>query len=105
MEQKGSERRTSIRKQVLQTFHVFIVINKAGSRKIYLKDISEGGVAFFSDAVDNFHDGSTFDCSFFVNPSLHIPLKMKVAHAGHQVIGCEITDRSSEGYKAYQVFS
>jgi hypothetical protein len=103
------DRRKSTRKEVLETFHVFLVIPSKGLRKLHLKDVSTGGLGFQAEVGDRFESGAVFDCFFYINPSLKLPLQLKVAHVSDSVdgitrIGCELQDRTSKGYKAFASF-
>ncbi|MBI3544745.1 MAG: PilZ domain-containing protein [Deltaproteobacteria bacterium] len=98
------ERRKHARKDVLDTFHVFIAIPKKGSRKIYLKDVSEGGVGLQADPEDDFKSGETFKCEFYINPSLKLPLELKVCRVDPGKVGCELASTAGNAYKAYVAF-
>ena len=102
------ERRRSERKEVLETFHVFLVVPEVGLRKMYLKDVSEHGLGFYGEPEDKFHKGVLVDCFFYIHPSLKLPLTFKVAHIteeeGRKRIGCEFHDKSSKAYKAFVAF-
>lgn len=108
MAKAQTERRRSERKEVLETFHVFLVIPHIGLRKIYLKDVSEGGLGFFTEPTDKFKKGETVECYFYLNPSLRLPLKVKIMHVGDEGegrhIGCEFSETSSRAYKAFAGF-
>ena len=107
-EVKIEERRRTERKEVLETFHVFLVIPHIGLRKIYLKDVSEGGLGFIAESSDKFKKHEIIECFFYLNPSLRLPLKIKVMHVseenGESRIGCEFSETSSRAYKAFAAF-
>lgn len=98
------ERRRSTRRDVLQTFHVFLVIQTKGARKIYLRDVSEGGLGIVSDPADSFTQGEILPCEFHINPTLKLPLKIKIVRVVEGTVGCELTDTASKSYKAYATF-
>lgn len=98
------ERRRSERKEVLETFHVFLVVPKMGMRKIYLKDVSTGGMGIQVEPGDRFTPGDVLPCEFYINPSLKLPLSLRVAHVLDEKVGCEFSDTSSRSYKAYAAF-
>lgn len=109
----GSERRRSVRKAVLETFHVFLVIPKRGVRKIYLKDVSAGGIGFYAEEDDRFEDGEVLECHFYINPSLRLPMTLRVAHVFNdgksgderqRKVGCEFLETGSHPHKAYVSF-
>lgn len=105
----GPDRRRSQRKQVLDTFQVFLVVPKHGSHKIYLRDLSEHGLGFTTDPIERFRSGDTVECFFYMNPSLKLPLTIRVAHvtadpeSGFRV-GCQFTETESKAYLAYLSF-
>lgn len=103
-----TERRLSARKEVLETFQVFLVIPQKGLRKIYLKDVSEGGMGFISEPMDHFKSGDIIDCYFYINPSLRLPLSFKVAHVSASEeaprVGCQFNDKSTKAYKTFVSF-
>ena len=100
----GAERRRGNRREVLETFHVFLVIPKIGLRKLYLKDLSEFGVGFLPDEYDLFKEGSCYDAEIYINPSLKLPLPIKIARVTKDLIGCEFTDTNSKAYAALVKF-
>lgn len=109
-----AERRKYLRKEVLESFHVFLVIPRLGSHKIYLKDLSEKGLGFFTEVETSIEAGQLLSpVLFHVNPSLQFPLILKVAHITREAtksgdlvkkIGCEIVESKSKGKKAYKKF-
>lgn len=103
-----AERRKSERREVLETFHVFLVIPKGGLHKIYLKDVSEGGLSFLAPVPEEFPEGRVFEAHFYINPTLRLPLRMRVAHvqgSGDSArVGCQFSETSSRAYKAYARF-
>jgi hypothetical protein len=103
------ERRKTVRKQVFESFQVFLVIPKSGLRKIHLKDLSTAGVGFYAEPSDRFRDGSVIDCFFYLNPSLKLPLSLKAVHVtteddGRIRVGCEFRDTNSKSFGAYVAF-
>ncbi len=102
--QRGSERRRSVRKDVLETFNVFVVFPKKGLRKLYLKDVSAGGIGVVTEASDGFVNGETVRCDFYINPSLKLPLGLKVAHAAEGMTGFEFSDTTPKAHAAFTTF-
>ena len=98
------ERRRSPRKDVLDTFHVFMAIRKKGLRKIYLRDLSLTGVGLLVEPDDSFRQGETLDCEFYINPSLKFPLRVKVAHVTGSIAGCDFVETETPAYRAYSSF-
>lgn len=106
---KELERRKHARREVLETFHVFVVIPKVGPQKLYLADLSEGGFAMNADEDAHLKAQDAYSGFFYINPSLKLPLSFKVAHIapqadGAQRIGCEFNDPTSKAYKSYVKF-
>ncbi|MEW6056370.1 MAG: PilZ domain-containing protein [Bdellovibrionota bacterium] len=104
----GEERRRTVRKDVLETFHMFLVIPQVGLRKIYLKDVSEGGLGFYAEPTDSFSSGQVVECFFYINPTLRFPLSFKILHVlpeGENVrLGCEFVDTGTKSYKVFVKF-
>lgn len=101
---RGAERRRTPRKDVLETFHVFLAIRKKGLRKIYIRDVSEGGIGLLVEPEDGFKAGETLEADFYINPSLKLPLKIRVAHLLDGKAGCEFVETSTTAFKAYKSF-
>ncbi|MBI3555331.1 MAG: PilZ domain-containing protein [Deltaproteobacteria bacterium] len=101
---KGVERRRSVRKDVLETFNVFVVFPKKGLRKLYLKDVSAGGIGVLTEAGDVFSHGDAVRCDFYINPTLKLPLSLKVAHVAEGMTGFEFDDTSTKAYGAFLAF-
>lgn len=109
MSKGGVERRKFARKEVLETFHVFIVVPKLGQRRLQLRDVSEGGMAFVAEESDGFAVGKALEIDFCINPNLKLPLSCKIVRvsddeSGDQKIGCEFDEKSSKGHLAFVKF-
>ena|ERR1700733_12459257 len=100
----GAERRRTPRKDVLDTFQVFVAVKKKGLRKIYLRDVSEGGLGLHIEPDDGFKSAEVVECEFHINPGLKLPLKIRVAHLSPNFAGCEFVETSGQAYKAYKAF-
>ena len=103
------ERRKSKRLEVLESFQIFLMIPELGDRKIYLTDISETGIGFEVDLIESLENKELSHCYMYLNPSLHLPIKFKVAHIQKLEskvirVGCELKDKKSQAYKTYQKF-
>ena len=101
---KGAERRRSVRKDVLETFNVFVVFPKKGLRKLYLKDVSAGGIGVLTEPSDGFVNGEVVRCDFYINPSLKLPLALKVAHVTEVMVGFEFSDTTTKAHAAFATF-
>lgn len=99
----------------METFQVFVVIPSKGLRKIYLRDVSEHGIAFEGEEQDHFKKDETFECHLYLNPGLKMPLELKITHIRKNEdssegnpdtnrIGCEFSNMKSKGYRAYATF-
>lgn len=106
------ERRKTPRKDVLETFSVFLVLPRKGLRKLYLKDVSEGGMAFYAEPGDEFVDGETIPGFFYINPSLKLPISLRIVHTvkidgedgARLKVGCEFSETNSKGFRAFLAF-
>jgi hypothetical protein len=103
------ERRKTVRKAVFDSFQVFLVIPKAGLRRIHLKDLSSAGVGFYAEPTDRFKEGAEIKCYFYLNPSLKLPLVLKAVHVtteedGRTRVGCEFAETNTKSFGAYVAF-
>lgn len=91
---KQDERRKTKRILVQDIFAVFIVIpNKHGMAKIYLKDLSKGGLRFETELEQNFTANQSLDIRFYTNPSMYWTLQGRVA----RVEGAEVAIEFAPG--------
>ncbi len=101
------ERRRSSRKEVLETFQVFLVVPSRGLRRLQIKDVSEHGVSFVGDPVDKFAVGETVESFFYLNPTLRIPIPLtirRVTGEDEPLIGAELGESENPGIKAFMSF-
>jgi len=102
------EERVSVRKDILDTFEIFMTMPHLGSQKITISDLSLQGISFISDPGMHIKKGTSFESYLHLNKSIRIPLKIKIVHLidefGYTRAGCEIHDTDSSGYKAYSNF-
>lgn len=79
---------------------------------MYLTDVSDGGLGFYAEVGDEFKTGETVPCLFYINPTLKLPLTLKIVRTGaeeaeegpRQKVGCEFADTASKPYKAFSSF-
>ncbi len=108
------DRRKHLRRPILDTFSFFAVIPSKGSHQVKIHDLSEGGVGFDFDvegenqAFSPLHTGDVLDLRLFLNQSLSIPIKVRIAvirtGEGHRRVGGEWADQTSAGYQALLAF-
>ena len=104
MTNTGKERRKAERRQVLDSFQVFLTFPGKSQRRIVIKDLNALGFGFLSETVDYLEEASVLDCFFHINPGLKFPLQVKIAHTKEGFTGCEITEKTNVAYKTYLKF-
>lgn len=105
-----SERRHTHRRTIMETFNFFVVVPKKGSYRLPVHDLSEDDIGFdldiegetpnhFSIEIDE-----VIDLHLYLNQSLYLPLKIKVARIKekNQVrrIGATFCEEASAARKA-----
>jgi len=102
------EERVSVRRDILETFQIFLTMPHLGSQRIVISDLSLTGIAFIADPGMQFKEGSILECYLHLNKSIRIPLTVTVIHlqddSGFTKAGCGITGTESSAYKAYSNF-
>jgi hypothetical protein len=108
------ERRKTKRRPILDTFNLSIVIPKKGGHRLAVHDVSEGGMAFDFDMEGEATDdtplkpGETIDLQLYLNQSLFIPLKLKVARVDTQGmvrrVGAELMEKDNPAQRAFTAF-
>ena len=109
-------RRKSLRRPILDTFFISVVIPKHGLYKLHVFDMSENGIGCEIDATEieelstvfPTKEGEIIDLRFYINQSLFIPLVVKLIriqkiNSTHR-IGFEIQDKESKNYQALSSF-
>lgn len=87
---KGKERRRSNRYPILDSFSFFVVIPKKGDYRLPLHDLSQTGISFTADMMENdptaieINSNETLDIHLFLNQSLYLPLKIKAIRVSEQ---------------------
>ncbi|PKL17229.1 MAG: hypothetical protein CVV49_12065 [Spirochaetae bacterium HGW-Spirochaetae-5] len=103
-----TEERISVRRDILDTFRIFLTMPHLGSRKITIIDLSRNGISFESEPGMQLIESSSLECYLHLNESIRIPLNITVVHlaedCGYIRAGCEITDQKSSAFKAYRNF-
>lgn len=110
----GKERRTSDRRPLVEKFAFFVVVPQKGVHRLPIHNLSEGGLAFDLDlegeALSDFvlQKGEALDVHFYLNPSLFIPLGVRVAWIQEEetkrTIGVQISKTQTKGYRAFIAF-
>ena len=110
----GDERRRARRRPILETFQFFCVIPKKGPYRLKVHDLSELGMGFDADLEPESESGfqvaesEELDLLLYVNQSLYIPFRVKVARietrSGKRKIGAEFRKEGSRGYPALDAF-
>ena len=82
----GVERRKSKRREILEKFSFYICVPKLGLTRHQVNDISETGIGFRIETLGEFKLVTEEICElqFYLNQSLYLPLKIKVARHEHQ---------------------
>ena len=111
---KGSERRKALRRPVLGTFSLFLVIPKKGPQRLYIHDLSELGLGTDLE-VEGEEDmgfsltlGESLEVQLYLNQSLYLPLNVRVARLetinGVRRMGSEFSERTTQSMKALKAF-
>lgn len=114
MSPSGQERRRSKRRPILDSFSLFCVVPKKGVHRLTVHDLSDLGIGFDLDIEgENFDEfpiklKEKLEIQLYLNQSLYLNLEGNVARLeddkGIRRVGAELTDRSSQAYKAYVAF-
>lgn len=103
-----NEEREFIRKDILDSFQIYITIPYFGSQKISIMDMSMKGLSFRAEPGMKIQEGAKLDCYLYLNSSIRMPLQLSIVHkideCGISRAGCEIADTKSSAYRAYAGF-
>lgn len=103
-----NEERQFIRKDILDSFQIFMTMPYFGSQKISIMDMSMKGLSFRAEPGMKIREGAKLDCYLYLNSSIRIPLQLSIVHkiedCGISRAGCEISDTESSSYRAYAKF-
>jgi hypothetical protein len=110
----GKERRRAVRRPLLESFSLFVVIPKKGGYRLKVHDVSDHGLGFDLDtegeSASDFPTavGDRYALRFYLNQTLYIPLQVALVRVDPQPrqrrVGVEIVDRATAGYQAYLAF-
>jgi hypothetical protein len=110
----GAERRRAKRRPILETFNLFVVVEKKGVYKLKVEDISDVGIGFFIDIEGEVpgtfpvEKGEALDLRVYLNQALYLPVNAEVVRieekGGLRRIGAELKDKKSPSYKAFAAF-
>lgn len=113
MDQNNStagEKRRAERKKILESFHIFLTVDKMGAVQYHLKDLSDSGVAIVCDPAGMFRLEKAYDAFFYLNAGLRIPIKFRVVRIfnsenGEENVGCEFMELSAKARNTFQTFT
>jgi len=110
----GTERRRSPRRPILDSFSMFVSVDKKGDLKLKVHDVSDQGIGFDIDVDGEEYEsfspklGDVFSVKLYLNQTLYIPLKIKVMRADkkgqNRIVGVEVLDVASKSYQAFLAF-
>jgi len=107
------ERRKFKRRQIIDSFSMFVSLPKKGGAKLSLHDVSEQGIGFDFDTDGEAHadspiaKGDSFDVHLYLNQSLYLPLTVRTARIEPGAIrrlGAEFVETKSPAFEAFQAF-
>lgn len=103
-----AEEREFIRRDILDSFKIYMMMPYLGSQRISIFNVSMKGLSFMAEPGMSINEGMVLDCYFYLNINIRIPLQVKVVHiaddCGITKAGCEIISVDSVSYKAYSKF-
>ncbi len=110
----NAEKRRAKRRPVLDTFSVFVTVPKKGDHRLPAHDVSELGIGFDLDIEGEPESelkpksGDILDVHFYLNQSLAIPLKIRVARVEEKGsvrrVGGAFAENESKAYQAFSSF-
>lgn len=107
------ERRKHKRRQIIDSFSMFVALPLKGGHKLGLHDLSEQGIGFDFDTDGEAHadspvaKGDTFTVHLYLNQSLSLPLTVRVARIEPGAIrrlGAEFTEPQTPAFQALLAF-
>jgi len=110
----GMERRSALRRPVLETFSSFVVLPDVGFVRLKVNDLSEKGIGFDFDVEDEprwdnvVTLGDELDARFYINQSLYIPLRLIVRRVDETIkirrVGAEFVRKTDADFRAFLAF-
>ena len=110
----GIERRTALRRPVLETFSSFVVLPEVGFFRLKVNDLSEKGIGFDFDIEDEprwdnvVALGDELDARFYINQSLYIPLRLVIKRIDETIkirrVGAEFIRKNDADFRAFLAF-
>jgi hypothetical protein len=95
------ERRKSRRMSVQESFNLFIVIPSVhGMVRIYMRDLSAGGLCFRSEVETNLKQGEEVSARLYINPAFYLPLECQVVRVGNGEIAVQFLEPASPAAQA-----
>lgn len=102
---KGEERRKAKRTAIQESFSFFLVIpNRLGMSKIYLRDVSATGLAFFSESLEGFSAGMEFEVRLYTGPAFFLPVKVSVVRVNPSDVAVSFLEPASAPVRAIAKF-
>ena len=99
--QSGIERRQSKRMVVQESFRIFLVVPTLfGMAKIYLRDISRGGLCFQPDMESDIQPNQVLSARLYMNPAFYLPIDCKVVRVHKGEIAVEFQNTKSTAVQA-----
>ncbi len=107
------ERRKFKRRQIIDSFSMFVALPKKGGARLALHDVSEQGIGFAFDTEGETHadspitQGDTFSVHLYLNQSLYLPLTVRTARiepGAIRRVGAEFVDTKTPAFEALQAF-
>ena len=112
---QGIERRKALRRPVVETFSLYVVVPKKGPYRLPVNDVSELGLGFDFDidgeSAEGFPTaiGERFEVDLYLNQTLYLPLEVEIMRiesrkGGVRRVGTEIADQKTPAYRAFVAF-
>ena len=100
--------RSSARREILSNLQVYLTLPHLGNEKILLRDISEDGLAFYTDPIFKYNQGDVFDSFLHINQNIKLSIGIKVRNIVPEEegfrIGCKVQFQKKETGEAYGYF-
>jgi hypothetical protein len=95
------ERRRTKRTIVRESFNLFLVIPELhGMSRIYLRDISAGGLCYRTEVESKMKPGQNFQGRIYLSPGFYIPVDASVVRSGGGETAVSFADPDSPAAQA-----
>ncbi len=100
------EIRNSIRREIFESFNLYLLMPHIGDYKVPILDINMDGLSFPEVPGYTFKKDEKINCYLFIKKNIRIPLSVKIIHitSVNNKIGCEISNKTTKPYQAYSYF-